>query len=470
MKRFASLLFFAALAAALSGCLVGPNYHRPKVDLPDTYRDAAPPAAAPSTASTETSLGDAKWWTLFQDPELQSLVHTALQNNYDVQIAASRVLQARSQVVITRSDQFPAVSGVAGDSGLRQPALGAFPAFAYNAADLGLSVAWNLDFWGRYRRATEAARASLLSTEWGRRAVLSSVVSGVASAYFQLRALDLQLEISRETLASRQQSLRLTQTLASGGAGTLLDVRQAEQLVETAAAAIPDLERLIAVQENQINTLAGSYPGPVRRGRDLDHQPDPPEIPAGLPSSLLERRPDIREAEQNLAAANAEIGVARAAFFPQISLTGTGGLESADLAGLFSGTSGMWTYTAGLTQPLFSAGKIKANLKLVEAQRDQAVLAYKQIIQQSFRDISDGLVAYRKYRQVFAHQVLLRDAARQAADLSQTRYRGGVSSYLEVLTNESNYYSAQLAVTQARLNELLTYVQLYNSLGGGWQQ
>ncbi len=465
MKRSTSLLLFAALAAMLAGCLVGPNYHRPKLDVPDTYRDAAPPSPSP-----ETSLGDAKWWTLFQDPELQSLVRAALQNNYDIRIATSRVLQARSQVLIARADQFPVVSGVAGDTGLHSPALGAFPEFSYNAAELGLSVAWNLDFWGRYRRATEAARASLLATEWGRRAVLSSVVSGVASAYFQLRALDLQLEISRETLASRQQSLRLTQTLASGGAGTLLDVRQAQQLVETAAANIPDLERQIALQENQINTLAGSYPGPIRRGLDLDHQPDPPEIPAGLPSSLLERRPDIREAEQNLAAANAEIGVARAAFFPQISLTGTGGLESADLAGLFSGSARMWTYTGSLTQPLFTAGKLKANLKLVEAQRDQAVLTYKQTIQQSFRDISDGLVAYRKFRQVLAHQVLLRDAARQAAELSQTRYRGGVSSYLEVLTNETNYYGAQLAVTQARLNELLTYVQLYNSLGGGWQQ
>jgi multidrug efflux system outer membrane protein len=309
-----------------------------------------------------------------------------------------------------------------------------------------------------------------LATEWAREAVVSTLVSDVATAYFQLRSLDLQLEISRRTLASREDSLKLTQTLANGGATSMIDVRQAEQLVDTAAETIPDLERQIEQQENFLSTLLGNNPGTIARGMKLTEQPHAPDVPAGLPSSLLERRPDIREAEAQLVAANAQIGVAKAAYFPQINLTATAGYQSSALTSLFSGPAGLWNFGGSLAQPIFAGGRIRSGVKFSEARQQEFVLTYQQTIQQAFRGVSDALVEYHKDREFREYQQQLAFSAQDAAQLSEMRYRGGAASYLEVLTNETNYFSAELGLAQAHSNELVALVRIYRNLGGGWQQ
>ena len=406
---------------------------------------------------------------MFQDPTLQELIRTALKQNYDVRIAAARILEAQAQLGITRADQLPTISaGAAGLNG-RVPDTKLSPEFETNANAVSASMAWELDFWGKYRRATESARANLLATEWARRAVISTLVSNVAAAYFQLRASDLQLAIAQQTLASRQESLQLTQTLANGGAGTMLDVRQAEQLVAVAAEDIPDQERRIRQQENFISTLLGNNPGSIARGMKLTEQPHLPEVPAGIPSRLLERRPDIRAAEAQLMAANAQIGVAKAAYFPQITLTGNSGFLSSALTSLFTGPAGFWNFGGSLAQPIFAGGRIKSGVRLTEARKEELVLTYQQTIQQAFRGVSDALVGYQKSREFRQHQQELVLAAQDAAQLSELRYRGGATSYLEVLTNETNAYNAELGLTQAQLNELLELVDIYRNLGGGWQ-
>jgi multidrug efflux system outer membrane protein len=463
MRPLLASLFTALL---ISGCMVGPDYKRPAATVPTEFRGVSRDASIAEAAS----LGDQKWWDVFRDEQLQSLIRTAIQQNYDVRIAATRVLQAQAQLGITRSNQYPSVSGGANISAVRTPETIAFPAGEQSTGQLFLSAAWQLDFWGQYRRATEAARASLLATEWGRRAVISSLIASVASAYFQLRGLDLQMDLSLDALTARRESLRLTTVLANHGNTSELDVRQAEQLVYTASEEIPDLERRIQQQENLLSTLLGNNPGPITRGLALTEQPHPPEVPAGIPSELLERRPDIRQSEQFLVAANAQIGVARAAYYPQISLTGSGGFQSDALARLFAGTAGLWSVAGSLAQPIFTAGKIRSGVRLAEAQQQEAVLSYQQTIQQSFRDVSDSLVGYRKLREFREQQELLTASAQGAAHLSNIRYRGGVASYLEVLTNETNYFSAELNLAQAQANELLALVQLYQALGGGWQQ
>ena len=464
MRNCTSLLSAALL---LSGCTVGPNYKRPTVAVPTTYRGVVPSG----TPQTETApLGDQKWWDIFQDEQLRMLIRAALQQNYDLRIAASRILGTKAQLGITRADQFPTVSAGAGIADVRTAQSKFLPAFETSTGQANLSAAWELDFWGKFRRATEAARANLLASEWARREVVSTLAANVASAYFQLRALDLELEISRRTLDSRQESLRLTQILANGGATSLLDVRQAEQLVFTASAEIPTLEQQIEQQENFLSILLGLNPGEIIRGQILTGQRQPPQVPPGLPSSLLERRPDIRQAEQQLVAANAEIGVARAAYFPQISLSGSGGFQSSALTNLFSGPAGAWSFGASLAQPIFTGGRLRSGVRLAEAQQQTAALFYQQSIQEAFRSVSDALVAYRKTREFRAQQELLFESAEDAARLSHMRYTGGATGYLEVLTNETNAFSAELGLVQARLNELLALVQLYEALGGGWQQ
>jgi len=456
------------LAAVLTGCTVGPNYQRPKIDTPPAFRA---PDSTQAGSVTEESLGDAKWWTVFGDPELQKLIRTALDKNYDLRIAAMHVLEAQSQVAIARADQLPTLGGVGLITGTRTPVIsGGFPSFSYTALEAALSASWNPDFWGKYRRATEAARATMAASEWGRKAVVTSLIASIAAAYFQLRELDLQLEISRRTLAARQDSLKLTKTLADGGAASLIDFRQAEQLVETAEATIPDLERQRQQGENLVSVLLGENPGPVTRGLALADQPFPVEVPAGIPSRLLERRPDIRQTEQQLIAANAEIGVARAAFFPDISLTAIAGVESTSLTTLFRGPSRTWTWTGQAAQPIFQGGKLKANLRLAQQQQEEAVLLYKQTIQKAFSDVSNALIAYREYREMRLHEELLVTAAKSAADLSRMRYRGGAASYLEVLTNDTNQFAAELNLAGARLGEKSAVVQIYSALGGGWEQ
>ncbi len=452
------------LASFAAACTVGPKYQRPAVAVPQAFR-GNPPGASASAAS----FGDEKWWEVFQDPQLQALIRTALKQNYDVRIAATHILEAQAQVGIAKGNQLPAAGAILAGNNQRDSRSRFFSAYDTSYTELGLGLQWNLDFWGKYRRATEAARDELLASDWAQQQVKSSLVASVVSAYFVLRAEDLQLQISKRTLASDQDSLRLTQLLADHGATSLLDVRQAEQLVYSASGAIPDLEKQIQQQEDLISTLLGQNPGDVARGMELTAQPHLPDVPAGLPSSLLERRPDIREAESELMAANAQIGVAKAAYFPQISLTGVGGLQSIPLTQLFSGQSTMWNLTSQLAQPLYAGGTLRSGVKLAQAQQQEAALNYQQTIQQAFREVSDALIAYQKDHDYRTQQESLTRAAQDASRLSDIRYRGGAASYLEVLDSDTRYYAAELTLVQVELSELLDYVQLYRALGGGWQ-
>ncbi len=472
MKKYIIIVLLAT--SLLAGCTVGPNYKRPVVNVPQEFRGVTPEAATqlgvPPAKADIASLGDQKWEEIFKDQQLQELIRTALQQNYDVRIAANRILQAEALFRITRADQFPELDAGANITNQRRPRTGPVPRFENTAGQVSLSAFWELDFWGKYRRATQAARAELLAQEWARQAVIYTLVADVAGSYFQLRELDLELEISKRTASSRSESLNLTKTLQERGLNTMLDVHQAEQLVYTASAQVPDIERQIEQQENAISILLGKNPGDVPRGLRLTEQSLAPEVPAGLPSSLLERRPDIRQAEQKLIAANARIGVAKAAYFPQITLTATGGFQSSALTELFTGPAGLWSFGAALTQPIFNAGRIRSNVKLTKAQQEEALLVYQRTIQQAFREVSDGLIAYRKNQEFRRQQELLTQAAREAARLSGVRYRAGQTSNLEVLTNETNLFAAEIGLAHAQLNERLALVQLYRALGGGWQK
>jgi multidrug efflux system outer membrane protein len=464
------------LAAALGmflgvGCTMGPDYKRPPVPAPATFRGQVPDA--PPTPDGR-SLGDLQWWEVFQDPELQSLVRRALVNNFDLRLAVARVLEARARLGVTRADQFPQVSGTASVERFRN-SRNAFPVtkppLKVEEDDflLGGSLSYEIDLWGRLRRATEAARAQLLASEATQATVTSTLLSQVATAYLQLRELDLELEISQRTLVSRQASLRLVKLRRDSGVASGLDIRQAEVLVNTAAATIPDLQRQIEQTENQITLLLGESPGDVARGLPLTDQVVVASVPAGLPSALLERRPDIREAEQQLVAANANIGAAKALFFPQITLTVQGGVESAALARLFEGPSGFWAFSGQLLQPIFQGGRIWFNFQATKARQQQALITYQQSIQSAFRDVSDALVGYRRTREFRVEQEALTNSLREYSRLSTLRYRGGVASYLEVLDADTKLFSAELDLAKARREELLAGVQLYRALGGGWR-
>jgi len=465
--RFSRIGVSLALVATLSsGCLVGPNYTRPTVDVPTGYRGLSPDAAPPAE---NASLGNEKWWDVFQDQALRGLITLALQQNYDVRIAAVRILEARALLGVTRADQYPNLSAEYSGVTERIPPLFGRPAVQSSLHTASASLLWELDFWGKYRRATEAARANLLANEWARQQVVSALVSDVAAAYFQLRELDLELEISRNTLASRNDSLRLTRLLADHGSTSLLDVRQAEQLVHSAAASIPDLQRRIELQENFLSTLLGKNPESMPRGLALTAQPHAPEVPAGLPSSLLERRPDIRQAEQQLIALNAQIGVAKADYFPAITLTGTGGFQSAALSSLFTGPAGFWSVGGSVTQPVFEAGRIRNRVRFAEARREEATLFYQRTIQQAFREVSDALTSYRKSQEFRVEQEQVTRAAQDATRLSTMRYKGGRASYLEVLDSDTRQFTAQIALARAQLDELNSMVLIYRALGGGWR-
>ncbi len=493
MKAASGIGWAATMGVAtllLAGCNVGPRYKKPVVDTPTVFRGAEAngatqtshepkdldnkPLAPDRAAQTDNSLsiGDEKWWQVFGDPQLQELIRTAIKQNYDVRIAAERVLEAQAQLGVTRSQQYPQLTGGAGYQVQRFPSaqFGGLGSFVSHLGELTTSASWNLDFWGQYRNATKAARAQLLASRYAQREVLDTVVLNVAEGYFQLRTLDQELEIAQRTLASRRESLQLTQTLESGGSTSLLDVRQAESLVATAAAQIPDLQRQIEQEENALQTLLGQNPGPVARGLSIEQQPRMPVVPAGLPSTLLERRPDIRQAEESLIAANAEIGVARAAWFPQISLTGEVGTGSNALNSLFTSRSFLYNYGASGVQTIFDAGRIRNNIRLTQAQQREAELTYKKTIAQAFQDVSNALVAYQKYREFREQEERLVASSRSAVDLSNLRYKGGYSSYLDVLTNQTTLFSGELTLASAREQEMLSLVQLYNALGGGWQQ
>lgn len=465
------------VCSTLTACRVGPAYVRPAVPTAPSYRDGATEQTGSSATATSpvavTSLGDEKWWTVFDDQKLLELIHKGIVQNYDARIAAERVVQAEAQLSVARADQKPSLSGNASFASQQyaKGEMGTNPdPILTNFGRLGLGAVWNLDFWGRYRMATEAARAQLVGTEWARRAVIDTVITEIATAYFQLRTLDMQLEISQQTLETRRESLKLTRLLEAGGSDSMLDVREAEQLVFSVQAQITDLERQIEQQEDTISTLLGETPHAITRGQSIDRQPEPPSIPAGVPSQLLERRPDIREAEQALIAANAEIGVARSAYFPQIALTGTTGTDSNALTRLFTSSSHVWNYGPSLSVPIFDAGRIRSNVRVSESLQRQAVLQYQQTIANAFRDVSKALVGYRKYREYREHQEKITEAAADALRLSRIRYEHGQSSYLDVLTNDRSYLAARIDLATAKQNELLSLVQIYDALGGGWQQ
>jgi multidrug efflux system outer membrane protein len=454
------------LATMVAGCTVGPNYKRPVVTTPEAFR-GQPPATAPGGAAapaSTASFGDERWAGVFQDAPLRDLIKTALTENYDLRIAATRILQAQAVYGITRSDQFPTIDGNVQAQAQHGGTVGDK---TVGGGALGGSAAWELDFWGKFRRATEGARAQILATEWGRRAIVTSLIGEIATSYYELRALDLQLDISKRTLDSRRESLRLTQVREQGGVTSLVDVRQAEQLVHTASGEIVDLQRRIEQQENFINLLLGHNPGPVARGLALTEQPHAPDLPAGLPSALLDRRPDVQQAEQLIVAANAQIGVAKAAYFPQITLTGSGGVASAALASLF--TSGAWSVAGAAVQPIFNAGRTRSQVALADARTQEAVLTYQQTIQQAFREVSDALVGYSRSREFRSTQELLVASAQDARRLADLRYEGGTTSYLEVLDSESRLFAAELGLVQAQLSEISAFVDIYRALGGGWQ-
>jgi len=460
------------LALVLGGCTVGPNYERPNVPAPISFR--APEPLPPDQAA---SLADLKWFEVFNDLELQKLVRTGLAQNYDLRIAVTRVEQARANLGITRSSQFPQLRAGGDLDFTRLSRDGAFPLPAtfvpsqnrnWGEASLQM-LSFELDLWGRLRRATEASRAGLLSAEENRKAVVTTLVSDVASAYFNLRELDYELDISTRTLATRQESLQLTKQRETGGVATQLDLRQSEQLVETAAETIPSLEQQIEQTENQISLLLGQNPGSVARGKSLTDQEFPPDVPSGIPSALLERRPDILAAEQNLIAANAQIGVAKAAYFPQISLTAALGGQSSQLSSLFAGPKSIYNFVPQVSQPIFSAGRLKAGVSLARAERDGALMEYEKAISIAFAEVSNALIAHQRVRESRIHQQALVVALEDRKRLSYMRYRGGVDTQLNALDSDRDLFQAELTLAQLKRDEILSVVQLYKALGGGWQ-
>ena len=450
-------------ALLLAGCTVGPDYKRPAIPVPSDFRGRV------DGPVSEKSIGDVVWWEIFCDEVLQGLIRTALAENYDLRIAAARILDARAQVTIVRSFQFPDLSATAdapfvhieGDRSLLQPQN------SYNPLGT-LDLGWEIDLWGRLRRATQAARAELLASEDVRRSVITTLVNDVATAYFQLRGLDLELEISRRTVTSRQASLRLVQLRQAGGVAGMMDVRQAEVLLYTATETIPDAQRRIEQTENLISVLLGRSPDAVPRGRSLVQQLTLPTLPTGLPSSLLERRQDIRQAESQLAAATARIGVAKADYFPRVFLTGSAGVGGLSINGNWFGPQGVFSVGPQVTLPIFNMGHVGAGVDSAEARAQEALVRYQQTIQQAFREVSDGLVEHRKRGESRIQQELLVGALRDAARLANIRYRGGVTSYLEVLDTERQFFNAELTLVQAQRDELLAVVRLYRALGGGW--
>ena len=465
IMRLATAISLLAVVAFSVGCAVGPNYHRPAVQTPATFRDVN--GSQPVDAQT-ASYADLSWWQVFQDPQLQELIRTALKQNYDLRTATERINAARAEVVVTRSSLFPQVSGNGDFTGGKEYNFQT----KYNFLTLTADAAFQLDFFGKLRRATEAARAQLLATEDAKQTVTLTLVSDLAGDYFNLLQMDLELQITHDTIASQQDSVKLTNLRLTHGVATKLDVLQAQQTLDTANAQIPDLERQIAQEEDAISILLGDYPHGITRGLSLVEQALPPEVPPGLPSSLIERRPDIREAEQNLVAANAEIGVAKAEFFPQVSLTGSGGGafgRSSAFSDLMSSQLGIWSYGAQVSQPIFTGGALSGNLRLAKSQDRQALLYYQQTIQRAFGDVSDALIGYQKL-----HEVRLRDQdtvadLQESVRLSNLRYSGGTTTYLEVLDGQRALFASELELAQARGAEYLSLVQLYRALGGGWQ-
>ncbi|HKF47139.1 MAG TPA: efflux transporter outer membrane subunit [Terracidiphilus sp.] len=449
------------LLLSLFGCKVGPNYQRPHLDVPGQYRGLAPEAAP--QASPET-FAEMKYWAVFQDKALDDLIKEALTNNYDMRIAATRVSQAEAALGVTRADQFPSISAGGGIEQVKSNLFKGGPTFD----SVYVRASYIVDFWGQYRRATEAARANLVSTQFGQQVVRTTLISDLASAYFRLRQYDTQLEYSEKTLVADNEMLNLNTIKFKGGESAETDVLQAKLLVEQSEAQIVSLHQLIEQTENALSLLAGRNPAPISRGTNLIEQPHMPNVPTGLPSDLLKRRPDVQQAEMNLVAANANVGVAKAAFFPQFPLTGEYGIQSTSITSFMQGPAQFWDVAAQVTQPIFEGGRIRSNYKLAWARRDEAELTYKQSVLTAVTDVSNSLVGYsqsQKYRAKIQEQT---DTYYEAARLANVRFNGGATSFLEVLVTQQQYFTSQLALAQAWDDELQNYVQLYRVLGGGW--
>lgn len=458
-------------AFSLAGCLVGPDFQRPEYPVPPTFRSES---IVPFTTE-EGSFGDLEWWRIFEDERLVELIRIALTENYDLRIAAARVIDARAQLVAARSFLWPTIGAGAsvsynrfiGSSGQFDPQLNQLNDLFQGQG--GFDLGYEIDFWGRIRRTAEAARGQLFASEWARQTIVSTLVSDVARAYFELRGFDEQLEVSQQTLASRSRSLLLVQTRQKGGVASLLDVRQAENLVESAAEAIINVQRQLEQKENEISTLLGRNPAAVPRGRPLDAQLALPPVPPGLTSALLERRPDIRQVEQELVAANAQIGAAKALFFPQVTLTGFGGLGGNIFNSAAFGPFGIFGISPAVNVPVFTAGRVQAGVDSASARTQAAVLRYEQTIQQAFREVADSLVGYQRNRELRIQKEFLVTILRDAVRLARIRYQGGVSSYLEVLDTETRLFDAELSRVIVSISERVAVVQLYKALGGGWQ-
>lgn len=460
----AVLLLLACLFS--TGCVMGPKYQPAKVNVPANFRF--------DLTKEADSMGDLKFAQVFQDPALDALISEALKNNYDLRQAAQRIIEAEAQVTIVRQNQLPNVTANGGITTRESSSIGNNPLFPGFPRERSfgnglLQMAFQLDFWGRYRRLTEAARAELLSQQWARRALIVSLISDVSSTYFQLIELDRELEVSRQTLSTREESLRLVNARQKRGSASGLDVSQAETLVYTASTRIPLLERQAATLENALSLLLGRNPGAIDgRGR-LVQQLLPPQIPAGLPSALVARRPDVRSADELARAANARIGAAQALQFPQFSLTGSLGFESANLNHFLDQRARTYTAGAAVAQPVFNAGAIRAGVRNAKAQAAEASIRYEQTVQTAFQETSDALITTQKTKEQREKQQLLLQALREANRLSRLRYQGGVDSYLQVLDAERNLFEGELGLAQIQRDELLSVVRLYRALGGGWQ-
>jgi multidrug efflux system outer membrane protein len=463
-----AVIIVSLLASSVSGQKTSAP---PQVTIPDTFR-----GEDSTTLTNQTSIGDLKWFDIFKDEELQKLVRTAMVRNYDLHAAVARINAARANLGLARSDQFPQFDATADITSTRSSQNGQFGAFAQggrgrNVGSVFLNLlTFELDVWGRLRQQTKAARAELRASEEDRKAVLTTVVGDVATGYFSLLELDSELDIAKRTLAAREESLLLIRARQQGGLATVLEVRQAEELVYQATQTIPDTERLIEQTENQLSFILGNNPGPITRGQPLEQQQTLPIVPAGLPSSLLERRPDIRAAEENLVAQRALVSAAKKAYFPRISLTGLLGFQSDQLSTLFSGASRAWTFVPQVSQPIFTAGRLKSGVKSAKARQEFALVQYQQTTQNAFREVSDALVQYRKVKEIRVQQELLVSTLRDRSQLAYLRYKGGVDTLLNALDSDRELFDAERNLTQTKRDELFSLVQLYKALGGGWQQ
>ena len=460
MKRLAAA---AVALALLTGCAVGPNYKQPPVTAPDAYRDVqGPPAPA-------ASLADEPWWELFHDPALTQLIDQALAGNYDVALAAERVEEAAARAGIARSEFFPSINyGADFSRGRNSVYFSPFSTATHNAWSANVNFGWELDVWGRIRRLNESARAQYLATEEARRGVLLTLVADVATRYFLLRGLDEQLAIAKETVSAFQETFDLFNRKLQEGAASALETSYAEAALAQVASQIPDIERQIEAQENNLNLLLGRNPGPIPRGLPITQQPVPPQVPAGLPSTLLQRRPDILTAEQNLVSANALVGVATANFFPTISLTGLFGSVGPDLGNFWYPAGKMWSIGAGLVGPLFQGGRLRSEYGVAVAQWEQAKTQYEQTVTGAFAETTTVLYAREKIAATLAELTRTANSYREMVRLSTLRYNTGLANYFEVLYAMQLLYPAESARVLSQVNLLVDYVNIYRALGGGW--